>query len=586
MKIYRILIVSALLLHFSLSYAVDKDELPEGSKIILDALQDEMQRNLDSLEYKDYSRPFFIAYNLSDVHSHQIITSLGAIISSQPNHERGNFVRLMVGDYDLNDENFRDKTSNINHNDGYLPLPLDDDYVGIRRAFWIMTNNVYKNASELYKNKEEAMKRKGLTKDDLIAPDFSIETPQKYYRQPIQTDPQIERLEKKAKEISAVFNDYKEIVDSKVYIIYQNSTDYYVNNEGTEVVLPQVFYKLAVVALTYTKENDLDGDFLAYYGDGLSQLPSLEEMKSDAKMLAENLVKKSKIEPFMESYNGPVLVSGKAVPEIIFQRLFYPGDGLITYRNPLINDTYKGILNSNRRTWDSRYENKVISNELSISDVPTLKEYNNIPLYGSYDIDREGVVPPDSLLLVQKGILKNQLNDRTPTSKQLTSNGHNRNYIGMGSTSFTVSPSNVMIKAESTLSKEQLKKDLIEKAKEDGLGYAIRIRPLATSSNYAPINYYRVDLETGEETLLRAVSNEKISSKNLSNVLGISNEEIVHNTLYNQRQAGDYMQPTLAGVPVSYICPDAILLKDAEIEGINKPIKRDGVLLENPITTD
>lgn len=586
MKIYRILIVSALLLHFSLSYAVDKDELPEGSKIILDALQDEMQRNLDSLEYKDYSRPFFIAYNLSDVHSHQIITSLGAVISSQPNHERGNFVRLMVGDYDLNDENFRDKTSNINHNDGYLPLPLDDDYVGIRRAFWIMTNNVYKNASELYKNKEEAMKRKGLTKDDLIAPDFSIETPQKYYRQPIQTDPQIERLEKKAKEISAVFNDYKEIVDSKVYIIYQNSTDYYVNNEGTEVVLPQVFYKLAVVALTYTKENDLDGDFLAYYGDGLSQLPSLEEMKSDAKMLAENLVKKSKIEPFMESYNGPVLVSGKAVPEIIFQRLFYPGDGLITYRNPLINDTYKGILNSNRRTWDSRYENKVISNELSISDVPTLKEYNNIPLYGSYDIDREGVVPPDSLLLVQKGILKNQLNDRTPTSKQLTSNGHNRNYIGMGSTSFTVSPSNVMIKAESTLSKEQLKKDLIEKAKEDGLSYAIRIRPLATSSNYAPINYYRVDLETGEETLLRAVSNEKISSKNLSNVLGISNEEIVHNTLYNQRQAGDYMQPTLAGVPVSYICPDAILLKDAEIEGINKPIKRDGVLLENPITTD
>lgn len=584
MKIYQFLIFTALYLSDLTGNAAVNEKLPDGSNVILNALQDEMHRNLDSLEYKDYARPFFIAYNLSDVYSYQVVTSLGAVLSSQPNHERGSFVRLMVGDYDLNDENFRDKTTNINHNDGYFPLPLDNDYLGIRRSFWIMTNNVYKNASELFKNKEEAMKRKGLTKNDLVAPDFSRENPQKYFRAPIKVNPNVEILEERAREVSSVFAEYDRIIDSKVYIMYQNSTDYYVNNEGTEVVLPQVFYKIAVVALSYTQENDLDGDFLAYYADDLDKLPNLEQMKKDAKTMADNLVEKCEMDPFLESYNGPVLVTGKAVPEIIFQRLFYPGDGLITYRSPLVNDTYKGILNSNRRTWDSRYDNKVITKELSITDIPTLKEYNNIPLYGSYDIDREGVIPPDSLLLVENGILKNQLNDRTPTSKQLKSNGHNRNYIGIGSTSYSVSPSNVMIKAEETKSKAELKKELIEKAKEEGLQYAILIKPLNTSSNYAPINYYKVDVETGEETLLRSVSNEKISSKNLSNVLGISNEEIVHNTLYNQSQAGDYLKPTLAGVPVSYICPNAILLKDAEIEGINKPIKRDGMILENPIS--
>ena len=187
-------------------------------------------------------------------------------------------------------------------------------------------------------------------------------------------------------------------------------------------------------------------------------------------------------------------------------------------------------------------------------------------------------------MLVENGILLSQLNDRTPTSKLSNSNGHNRNYIGLGSTSFTVSPSNVWIRAENTKSSEELKSDLIEKAKEEGLTYAVLIKPLETFSNYAPINYYKVNLETGEESLLRSVSNEKISSKNLSNVLGISNGELVHNTLYNQQQSGDYTQPTLAGVPVSYICPDAILLKDAEIEGINKPIQRDGIILENPIS--
>lgn len=583
MKIYKLFLIAALVFVVLPGNAAEKEDLPEGSQIILNALNDEMHRNLDSLEYKDYSKPFFIAYNLSDVYSHQVISTLGAIVSSQPNHERGNFVRLMVGDYDLNDENFRDKTSDINHNDGYFPIPLDNDYLGIRRAYWIMTNNVYKNASELYKNKEEAMRRKGLTKNDLTAPDFSREKPQKYYRAPENNNPQVEMLEKKAREISTVFADYNEIIDSKVYIMYQNSTDYYVNNEGTEVVLPQVFYKIAIVALSYTKENDLDGDFLAYYADDISKLPDLDQMKKDSKKMADNLIKKCEMDPYLESYNGPVLVAGKAVPEIIFQRLFYPGNGLITYRSPLINDTYKGILNSNRRTWDSRYDNKVISKELSITDIPTLKEYNNVQLYGSYEIDREGVIPPDSLLLVENGILKNQLNNRTPTSKQPKSNGHNRNYIGIGSTSFAVSPSNVMIKAADTKSKEKLREELIEKAKEEGLNYAILIKPLETSSNYAPINYFKVDVETGQETLLRSVSNEKLSSKNLSNVLGISNEEIVHNTLYNQREAGNYLKPTLAGVPVSYICPNAILLKDAEIEGINKPIKRDGMLLENPV---
>lgn len=578
----RIFLAVTLFVLASRVSALSKDDLPQGSKIILSALHDELDRNLSLLAYKDYSKPYYIAYNLSDVYSHQIVSSLGALVMSQPNHERANYVRLMVGDYELNDENFRDKTNASDHNDGYLPLPLDNDYLGIRRSYWLMTNNVYKNASELFKNKSDAMARKNLTKADMEAPDFSREKPQQYYKQPIQHSLDVSALQQKANEISAVFNAYPQIVESKVYIVYQNSTEYYINNEGTEMVLPQVFYKIAVVALTYTKENDLEGDFLAYYGEDMNNMPDVNQMKNDAKILADNLVQKSTIDPFTESYNGPVLISGKAVPEIIFQRLFYPGDGLIARRAPLINDTYSGILNSNRRTWEAKYGNKVIAKDLSIIDIPSITSYKNQPLFGAFDIDREGVVPPDSIVLIDKGILMAQLNDRTPTPKQLHSNGHNRNYIGLGSTSFAVSPSNVLIRAENTKPLQELKDELIKKAKEENLPYAVLIKPLETTSNYAPINYYKIDVETGEETLLRAVSNEKLSSKNLSNVLGISSGELVHNTLYNQQQAASYSQPSLAGVPVSFISPDGILLKDAEIEGINKPIKRDGVLLQNP----
>lgn len=579
----RYLVLFLLILAILPVSAIEKTDLPEGSKLIFRALTDEMNRSLNELAYKDYSRPYYIAYNMSDVYSHEIVSSLGALVVSQPSHERNNYVRLMVGDYELNDENFYDRTNSANHNDGVLPLPLDDDYLGIRRAYWLMTNNVYKTASELFKNKSEAMARKNLTEKDLEAPDFSRETPEQYYRMPYPNDVDVAALEQKAKEVSEVFANYREIVESKVYVVYQNSTEYYVNTEGTEMVLPKVTYRMAVVALAYTNENDLNGDFLAYYSNELSELPDTDILKKDAKVLAENLITKSTSEPYLESYNGPVLIEGKAVPEIVFQRLFYPGDGLIAQRNGLINDTFRGILNSSRRTWEARYGNKVIARDLSIVDIPSLKSYNGTQLWGSYDIDREGVVPPDSLLLVENGILQSQLNNRTPTAKQLHSNGHFRNYIGMGSTSYSISPSNVFIKAENTKSKAKLREELIAKAKEDGLDYAVIIRSLETSGNYSPINYYKVDVETGEESLLRSVSSEKISSKNLSNILGISDKELVQNTLYNQQQSANFSQPRLEGVPVSFICPDAILLKDAEIDGINKPIQRDGTILENPV---
>lgn len=563
-----------------------KELLPNGSKTILKAMNDEIKRNLNNLTYEDYSKPYYIAYNLSDTKSHQILANLGALVMSQPDRNRGNTVRLMVGDYDLNDENFVDRTSQSNHNDGYLPLPLDDDYMAIRRSYWLMTNNVYKNAAELFKNKQQAMKNKGLSKRDLSAPDFSRETPQTFYGKPIKNKVDIAKLEQKARDLSLLFKDYPEITQSNVYIVYQNSTDYYVNSEGSEIVQPNIIYRIAVVAMAYSKENDMIGNFLTYHGNSLEEMPSHETMKKDIVKLAEFLKTQSRIEPFTDSYTGPVLVLDKAVPSVLFQKMFIRGNGLIASRLPLINDKIKGLYNPRNQTWENRFGNKVIDKNFSVYDIPNFGSYNGQKLSGNYSIDMQGIQPKDTLTLIEKGLLRNQLINRTPTSKQLNATGHSRTFLDMGITSTALSPSNILVKAENTVSIDKIKQQLISEAKDNGLSYAILVKPLETSANYSPLSFYKINLETGEENLLRAINSGKISTTNLNNVISCSNEQIVFNTLFNVSQVKSHSQPVLSGTPVSYITPNAVLLKDAVIQGINEPIQRDGTILDNPVSLE
>ncbi|HDY87357.1 MAG TPA: hypothetical protein ENH82_04475, partial [bacterium] len=103
--------------------------------IIQRAIKDEMERNISRLELEDMERPFFISYNIYDVKTFEVNSSLGAIINSNRIHNRNYNVRVIVGDYSLNDENFRDSGYSYRSSmlQGSSRLPLEDDYDGIRR---------------------------------------------------------------------------------------------------------------------------------------------------------------------------------------------------------------------------------------------------------------------------------------------------------------------------------------------------------------------------------------------------------------------------------------------------------------------
>ena len=87
------------------------DDTNHSREIIMSAMRDEMNRSLGRLEIKGMERPFFISYNIFDSSATEILATLGSVVRTSETRNRNHIVRVMVGDYTLNDENFQGRGS-------------------------------------------------------------------------------------------------------------------------------------------------------------------------------------------------------------------------------------------------------------------------------------------------------------------------------------------------------------------------------------------------------------------------------------------------------------------------------------------
>ena len=78
-----------------------------SDSVIFSAMRDELKRNIEQLSADVYEKPFFIAYSIADINNTVINASLGALNGSETRKYKDWQVRVMVGDYEINDENFK-----------------------------------------------------------------------------------------------------------------------------------------------------------------------------------------------------------------------------------------------------------------------------------------------------------------------------------------------------------------------------------------------------------------------------------------------------------------------------------------------
>ena len=146
-------------------------------------------------------------------------------------------------------------------------------------------------------------------------------------------------------------------------------------------------------------------------------------------------------------------------------------------------------------------------------DDPTLKEFNGHSLVGSYEVDDEGV-KASPVPVIQNGQLVNYLLGRQPIRDFPSSNGHGRAAPG----GFPVpSLSNLIVRSSQAMSRQELKKKMLELCRQRGKPYGYLVETLGP--RYSPRLLYRVWEKDGREELVRGAVFNELDTRELRNDL-------------------------------------------------------------------
>jgi predicted Zn-dependent protease len=201
----------------------------------------------------------------------------------------------------------------------------------------------------------------------------------------------------------------------------------------------------------------------------------------------------------MDAYLGPAILSGRAAG-VFFHEVF--GHRIEAQRQKRDNDG---------QTFRDKVGQLVLPDFLSVYSDPTLRKLGKTELSGAYKFDDQGV-KARRVPVVENGVLKNFLLSRTPLDGFPTSNGHGRKEPGR---LVAARQSNLIVQASKAVSREELKKRLVEEVKKANLKYGLLFedimggftmvgRASPNAFEVLPVMVYRIYAD-GAEELVRGV---------------------------------------------------------------------------------
>jgi TldD protein len=590
----RLLITLLALIPAQVATAVPakKEEPPKGSASkavtdeILDAVAEEMNRDITTLQIPNNPKPYHISYKVTEVDVNDAAASLGQTTSKRNRHFVNLEARVRVqlsptldnGNFSVPNAEDIDAVVAIN-------LPVEANARIARRAAWLVTDGAYKEALIQLRAKLEHRRASGARVTDV--PAWTTE-PKVVSEEPVLVpvlEP-LDELEARAKAISAGFRDHPQIRDSRVAITSYLERRWYITTEGTSVTDTRRASGVVIAATGLAEDGQPLAQYFLRYGHTAKDLPSDEELKGESKKLVDTITALQKA-PVMERYSGPVLFEGEGAVGLLRFALApnLGGTPVPEGLNPQEAKAFGGALTD-------KVGLRVMAPNLSIVDDPTAHDGGGKALIGGYKIDDEGVAA-QRVEVIKDGTLKTLLLSRTPSQKGQSSNGHARRPAEGGA--FHGSATNLFVTGKVTVPRASLKAKLIAAARADGLKYGLIIRRFDDSAITAAPEFsrrelvqmikstdqqipppavlaYRV-LPNGKEELVRGVQLAEVPIRAWKDVLGVSKEVTTYNFLAatdSQLQmkltggTDDGFVPS-GGIESGIVTPD-LLLKEIDVQ--------------------
>lgn len=496
---------------------------------LLQAMHDEVNRSV-KLNLPNLEAPYFVEYVLDEADSFSVSASLGALLARSRDRYRVPEVAVRVGDYKYDNTNFAGGGGGGSRYD-LGSFPLDSDYAVLRRYLWLETDSAYKGAVEAISRKRAAMRN--INQNDQLN-DFA-------HAEPVHLVKPFQKLSVdentwvgRTRSLSAVFAKYPAVKTSQVELHADNGGYYVVNSEGTEVQVPENVAYLRVRATAQSSDGMTLHDALTFHAFDVGHLPSEEEMTRGISTMAESLAALARA-PKGEDYDGPVLFESEAGPQVFAEVL---AKNLTLSRAPA--GGRGGAAPSSE--FEGKMGARILPDTFEVVDDPTQKEWRGKALFGSYDVDREGVVPKP-LHLVEKGVLKGYLLTRQPVRGYEGSNGRARL---PGRQASVADISNLFVKSSETIPAADMKKKLIDLIQSRNKPYGVIVRKMdfpstatrgevvrilqsaqgSTHPVSSPLLVYKV-FPDGREELVRGMRFRGFNARSFKDILAVGDDATV-----------------------------------------------------------
>jgi hypothetical protein len=542
---------------------------------VLRAMRDELNRSRE-LKVPSLEAPYFIEYSLEDGNSFQVSASLGGLVSVRHDRFRIPEVKVRVGGYKFDNTDYVGSGFRFGSHYNIERFPLESSYEVMRRFLWLATDSAYKSAVEAISRKRAALKNVAV---DQPLDDFDHAEPLKKISEirhvAIEEDTWIDRV----RALSDIFEAYPEVEASMVEVSAGETAHYYLNSEGAEVRLPDNLMYVLARAEAQAPDGMVLHDAAVFQSLDLNHLPSEPELRRGIVAMAERLRDRAGA-PKGADYAGPVLFEGTAGAQIFAEVL---GRNLALSRRPVTEPGRNNFAQTSEL--EGRQGARILPEWFDIVDDPTQTEWRGQPLFGSYQVDREGVAPRP-LSLVEKGILKTFLLTRQPMPGFAASNGRARLPGSFGANRAAIG--NLFVRATETAPVADLKKKLIEMCVQRSKPYGMIVRrmdfpssasleevrrllgssgPTASTSVSGPVLVYKV-YPDGREELVRGLRFRGLNVRSLKDILAAGDDSNLFEFLNNQ--APYALIGGASFVAASSVIAPSVLIDDVELHPVEE----------------
>jgi TldD protein len=536
----------------SVSYSAAATRIPEPAPaaVLIDTMESELHRAMSSLgnnatDATQQPKPYFLSYAVSDSDSRSMTAQFGAITGSRENRRRIADVQVRLGTA------AEDNTHGDHRNSALttIPLPLANDSDAIARTLWFATNRGYGKALDGYlKVKTEQQVR---AKEEDASADFSSEKPASAI---LPASPALvvdtAAWQDRLRELSGIFKQYPDVFYNNVALEATTETDYFVSSEGAKVATPNHVARLVIVARTRAADGmDL---FRAetFEADEVAHLPSQKALVDKTVAMAKNL-ESLREAPVTEPFNGPAILSGRASAVFFHEVLGHRLEGQ-RQRGDDEGQTFTKLLGK-----------QILPTFLSVSDDPTLAEFQGTSLSGHYSYDDEGQ-QARRVDLIKDGVLDTFLMSRLPIASFSNTNGHGRAETGHMPTG---RQGNLIVTSSKTVSDAELREMLKAEAKKQGKayglyfedissGFAVTTRRSPQAFQVIPLVVYRVYVDGRPDELVRGVSIVGTPQAALNRILATNDKQDIFNGICGAESGS---------IPVSAVAP-AMLVSEIETQ--------------------